>query len=318
MVLPRLRGVSEISSEDQRVYAAVRAGLDSPFLPSLFQQLAGAPDYLRAMWRDLEAVVQSREFQAAVKALEEFSQSLMSSGGWSFSDPQRVLSRQKFSAADIAHLGGIAATLARVSVRMALFARLMRTGLFGGQGGRLSPGRQASVLARLITLHVPGEDDAGWRTGLIFSDIKRTLDTRHVPVMYRVLSPFPPYLASVWLDSKKMLADASFAHAYEQVAQRASGLLARHTGQRPPRRRAHGATTVERDRSCRRHLCPPSAPVRAADDRLAAFSFRSGKNRGLSRPDRSIHTIPEASADGVLPADAGAGGRPIVPRRDRR
>ena len=81
-------------------------------------------------------------------------------------------------------------------------------------------------LARMITLHVPGEGDAGLRVWLIFSDIKRTLGTRHVLSMYRVLSPFPPDLASVWLDSKRMLADPTFLHARDEAAKRASGLLA--------------------------------------------------------------------------------------------
>jgi hypothetical protein len=77
----------------------------------------------------------------------------------------------------------------------------------------------------MITLHVPNESDAGLRVWLIYSDIKRTLNTRNVLSLFRVLSPFPAYLASVWLDCKKILADTAFMNAREQVGKRTLGLL---------------------------------------------------------------------------------------------
>jgi hypothetical protein len=225
MSLSRLYEEHEVAPELRRIYGEVRASFDLPYVPSLFKLLAGAPDYLRLAWDDVGSTVRSREFQTAAKALEEFARSLVISAGWRFSDQQRVLAAQKFSSNDIEQLGGIAATLTRGSAKMSLFARLLQKGYSGGQPGRVSNGRQASALARMVTLHVPGESDAGLRVWLIYSDIRRTLGMKHVLSMYRVLSPFPAYLASVWLDSKKTLADPAFARARDELAKRSLGLL---------------------------------------------------------------------------------------------
>ena len=192
-------------------------------MPSLFKAAAGVPEYLQLMWGDLGPVVRSKEFQMAAKALEEFVRSLVISGGWKFSEQQKVLTGQKFSANDIEQLGSIVATFARAAVKMTLFTRLVQRGFSGGQPGRVSNGQQASALARLVTLHVPNEREAGLRGWLIYVDIKRQLG--HVLSLYRVLSPFPAYLASTWLDSKKVFADPTFAPSREQVAKRTLGLL---------------------------------------------------------------------------------------------
>jgi hypothetical protein len=40
-----------------------------------------------------------------------------------------------------------------------------------------------------------------------------------------VLSPYPAYLASAWLDSKKLLADPAFIEAREDLNRRARALL---------------------------------------------------------------------------------------------
>jgi hypothetical protein len=215
----------EVPPEVRRIFGDVRASFDLPFVPTLFKVLANAPDYLRVMWNDLGPVAYSREFQTAGKAMEEFVRALTIAGGWCFSDHQRLLAGQKFTPNDVDQLGNIAATFSRLSSRMALFTRLMQKGYSGGQPGRVSNGGEASALSRLLTLHVPAESEAGLRVWLIYSDIKRTLSARHVLSMYRVLSPFPPYLAAVWLDSKKMLAEPAFAPARDEVAKRAGGLL---------------------------------------------------------------------------------------------
>ncbi len=225
MALAKVWEEAEVAPELRRIYGDIRASFDLPFVPSLFKVLAGIPEYLKAAWDDLGPVTRSREFQSASWAMEEFARSLVVSGGWRFSDQQRLLSAQKFSFYDIEQLGGIAAIFARVAARMALFTRLLQKGYSSGQPGRVSNGRSVSALSRMVTLHVPNESDAGLRVWLIYSDIKRTLGSRNVPSLYRVLSPFPAYLASVWLDSKRTLSDATFARAREDVAKRTAGLL---------------------------------------------------------------------------------------------
>jgi hypothetical protein len=225
MSLTRLYEEHELSPEVRRIYGDVRASFDLPFVPSLFKVLAGSPDYLKAVWDDLGPVARSREFQSASRALTEFAYSLAVSGGWGFSDPQRVLAAQKFSNNDIEQLGGIARNFTRASATMGLFARLLQKGYSGGQPGRISNGRQASALARMITLHVPAESDAGLRVWLIYSDIRRTLGTRTVLSLYRILSPFPAYLAAVWLDCKKTITDPAFARSRDELNKRALALL---------------------------------------------------------------------------------------------
>jgi hypothetical protein len=225
MPLTRIWEEDEIAPELRRFYGEIRASFDLPFVPSLFKLLGGAPEYLRVMWNDLEPVVRSREFQVAGKAMEEYTRSLAIGGGWRLSDQQRLLASQKFSLSDAEQLEGIVSTFARFAARLTLFARLMQKGYSGGQRGRISNGHQASALSHLITLHVPNESAAGLRAWLIYTDIKRTLGIRHVFSIYRVISPFPGYLASVWLDSKRLFRDPGFVRARDDVAKRAGALL---------------------------------------------------------------------------------------------
>ncbi len=60
---------------------------------------------------------------------------------------------------------------------------------------------------------------------LIYSDIKKTTGAKNVFSLYRALSPFPSYLASAWLDGKRLLADPSFITAREELNRRARALL---------------------------------------------------------------------------------------------
>src|SRR4029077_8481121 len=69
------------------------------------------------------------------------------------------------------------------------------------------------------------EREAGLRVWLIYSDIKKTTGAKNVLSLYRALSPFPSYLASAWLDSKRLLADLSFVTAQEELNRRARALL---------------------------------------------------------------------------------------------
>jgi hypothetical protein len=179
------------------------------------------------MWKDLYAVACSREFQSAAQAYRELAHSAAVSGGWTFSDQAHVLASDKFSNADIGVVSGMVGLFARATAQMALFARLMQRGYSGGQRGRTTNSRQVSALAQIVDLRVPNERDAGLRVWLIYSDIKRTTGAKHVLSLYRALAPFPSYLASAWLDSKRLLAEPSFIEAREELNRRARALLAR-------------------------------------------------------------------------------------------
>ncbi len=224
MPLTRIYEEHEAAPELQKIYADIRASFDLPFVPTVFKVTAEVPEYVKLMWGDLGPVVRSKEFQTSTKALEEFCRSLAISAGWKFADQERVLSSQKFSYNDIEQLGAIVATFTRAFARMSLFTRLMQRGYTGGQRGRVSNGNQASAISRLVTLHVPPERDVGLRAWLIYSDIRRTLGSRNVLSMFRVLSPFPAYLASVWMDCKKLMPDAAFKRSRDELSKRASAL----------------------------------------------------------------------------------------------
>ena len=73
--------------------------------------------------------------------------------------------------------------------------------------------------------HIPAESQAGLRVWLVYADIRRTLGVKTVHSMFRLLAPFPAYLATVWLDSKRLIADSEFARARNEVARRALALL---------------------------------------------------------------------------------------------
>jgi len=225
MALTRLYEEQELAPELRRIYTDIRCAFDLPFVPSMFKAAAGVPDYLKAMWHDLGPVARSREFQAAGLAMEEFTRSLAVSGGWRFADQQRVLAEQKFSADDIEGFCGLVGIFARVLPRMLLFARLAQRGYSGGQPGRVSGTKQVSALSRLVTLHVPNDRDAGLRVWLLYNDIRKTTGSHHVMSLLRVISPFPGYLASVWLESKKIMREDSFLVARDRINKRSVGLL---------------------------------------------------------------------------------------------
>lgn len=215
----------EVTPELRRIYSEIRSSFDLPFVPTIFKLVSSAPAYLKGMWKDLGQVTCSREFQSAAQAFQEIAHSAAVSGGWSFSDQPQVLAQDKFSNADIRVIGGVIGLFARATAETALFTRLMQRGYSGGQKGRVSHSRQVSALAQMINIHVPNEREAGLRVWLIYSDIKRTTEASSVLDLYRVLSPFPSYLNSAWLDSKKLLMDSTFIGAREELNRRARALL---------------------------------------------------------------------------------------------
>jgi hypothetical protein len=224
MPLTRVFEECEVSAEAARIYDDIRAAFDFPYVPSLFKVLSGCPEYLRSSWKDLGPVVASREFATAANAMDEFIRSRAISGAWRLGEQERLLAGQKISAADMPVLAGVVGVFARSLPRMVLFNRLLQRGFSGGQRGRISNGKQSPALSRLITLHVPGEKEAGLRTWLIYYDIKRTTGAPVVMDLFRVLTPFPGYLAAVWQDSKRVMADKEFLRARDEIARRSIGL----------------------------------------------------------------------------------------------
>ncbi|HZU44603.1 MAG TPA: halocarboxylic acid dehydrogenase DehI family protein [Terriglobales bacterium] len=225
MSLTRAYEERDIAPDVRRVYDDVRASFDLPFVPTIFKVAAGLPEYLKLMWRDLGPVVRSREFQSAAGALEEFVYWQALHAAWRFSDQQRQLAAQRFSRYDIDQLGAVVATFSRALPRMVLFARIMQRGYSGGQSGRCSGDKQASALSRMMTLHIPNERDASLRVWLIYSDIKKTTTARQVPSLFRALAPFPGYLASLWMDAKKVFRQPEFEAVSQEVSKRSLSLL---------------------------------------------------------------------------------------------
>ncbi len=225
MSLTRAYEEHEVIPELRRLYGNVRTSFDLPFVPTIFKLTAGIPEYLRKIWDDLGPVSRSKEFQAASRAFQELAHSTAVSGGWTFSDQSKMLAAEKFSNADMRVIGGIVSLFHRAMAQGALFARLMQRGYSGGQRGRVSSSKQVSALSQMIHIHIPNERDAGLRVWLIYSEFKKTTGAPAVPGLYRVLSPFPGYLASAWLDSKKLLQDNSFIAAWEDLNRRARALL---------------------------------------------------------------------------------------------
>ena len=225
MAFSRLYEEHEVPPELRRIYADIRSSFDLPFVPSLFKALSSAPEYLRAMWDDLGPVVRSREFRGSSTALDEYTRSLVVRGGWRYSDQEKVLASQKFTQSDVEALGTVISVFAHTLPRMVLFARLLQRGYSGGQAGRITGAKQAAALSRLFTLQVPAEKDAGLRVWLMYSDLKRTLDCKHVPSIFRMLSPFTGYLGSVWVDTKKLLGDSNFQRSRDDISRRTLGLI---------------------------------------------------------------------------------------------
>ena len=226
MALSRAYEEHEVPSEIRRMYASIRTGFDLPFVPTVFKVSAGIPQYLKLVWKDLESVACSREFETAGRAFQEVAHSAAISGGWTFSDQPAILAADKFSNADIRVIGGIIGLFARATAQMALFSRLMQRGYSGGQKGRVTKVKQVAAMAQMVRVHVPNEREAGLRVWLIYSDIKKTTGAKSVLSLYRALSPYPSYLASAWMDSKRLLADPSFVNAREELNRRARALLA--------------------------------------------------------------------------------------------
>jgi hypothetical protein len=225
MALNRAYEEHEVTPEIRRMYADIRAGFDLPYVPTVFKLSAGVPQYLKAVWKDLESVACSREFETAARAFQEIAHSAAISGGWTFSDQPAILAADKFSNADIRVIGGIVGLFARATAQMALFSRLMQRGYSGGQKGRITRSKPVAAMAQIVRVYVPNEREAGLRVWLIYSDIKKSTGAKTVMSLYRALSPFPSYLASAWLDSKRLLADASFISAREELNRRARALL---------------------------------------------------------------------------------------------
>jgi hypothetical protein len=226
MALTRAYEEHEVTPELRRLYGNVRTSFDLPFVPTIFKLAAGIPEYLRKIWDDLGPVSRSREFQAAARAFQELAHSTVVSGGWTFSDQSKVLAAEKFSNADMRVIGGMVTLFHRGMVQGALFARLMQRGYSGGQRGRVTASKQVSALSQMVQIQVPNEREAGLRVWLIYSEFKKATGASAVPGLYRVLSPFPGYLASAWLEGKKLLQETSFIGAWEDLNRRARGLLA--------------------------------------------------------------------------------------------
>lgn len=224
MPLNRILEANDVLPEVRRRFEEIRSAFDLPYVPSLFKLLAGYPEYLRIAWNDLGMVASSREFLASANAMEEFARSRAVSGAWRLGDQERLLANQKISTADMPVLAGVVGIFARTLPRLLLFSRLLQRGYSGGQRGRVSAGKESPALSRLITLHIPTERDAGLRTWMIYNDMKRTTGSTSVMDMYRVLTPFPGYLAAVWQDSKKVMADSGFQRARDEIARRSMGL----------------------------------------------------------------------------------------------
>jgi hypothetical protein len=224
MSLLRAYEEHEVGPDIRRIYSEVRAYFDLPFVPTIFKVLAGEPEYFRLMWRDLGPVAASKEFHQAAAALDEYVRSEAISGGWRFSDQQRTLAEQKVSPTDMPVLGGVVGVFARALPRMALFTRLVQLGYSGGQHGRISNDKSYPALSRLISLHIPPEKQASLRVWLIYSEIRRTTSSKYVMSMYRALSPFPAYLASSWMDSKRLIKNRDFLMARDRIARRAQAL----------------------------------------------------------------------------------------------
>jgi hypothetical protein len=146
--------------------------------------------------------------------------------GWRFGNQERALAEQKISTEDTLVLSSVIGVFNRAYPALTLFLRLMQLGYSGGQSGRVSAAKLSPALSRLVTLNVPNEREAGLRVWLLYGEIKRTTGDKQVPDLFRVLSPFPGYLASAWMDIKRLLADKNFQQAREQVARRAASLVA--------------------------------------------------------------------------------------------
>ena len=225
MSLTRAFEEEEVSPEIRRIFAEIRTNFDLPFVPTPFKLLAGAPEYLRLVWRDLGHVACSREFRSAASVLQEFIRSEAITAGWRLGNQERTLAEQKISTEDTLVLSGVIGVFNRAYPALTLFLRLMQLGYSGGQSGRVSTAKLSPALSRVVSLNVPNEREAGLRVWLLYAEMKSTTGDKHVPDLFRVISPFPGYLASAWMDMKRLLRDKTFQHARDEVARRTASLV---------------------------------------------------------------------------------------------
>src|SRR5205807_8734030 len=131
-----------------------------------------------------------------------------------------------FSTEDIIFIADAFAIFAHGLPQVLLLARLLQVGYSGGQRGRISHVKQTSMIAQALKIHVPNEREAGLRSWLIYNDIKKTTGSKTVLSVLRFISPYPGYLASVWLDWKKTVKSPTVQRAQEEVSRRSAGLIA--------------------------------------------------------------------------------------------
>jgi len=225
MAFTRAWEENDVSRDIKRIFMDARSALNLPYVPTLFKVLANSPDYLKVAWDDLAPVVRSKEFHAAGLALEEYIYSMVMAGGWRFNEQRRELQDQRFSTEDTIFVADALAIFAHGLPQMLLLARLLQAGYSGGQRGRISHAKQTSMIAQALKIHVPNEREAGLRSWLIYNDIKKTTGSRSVLSVLRFISPYPGYLASVWMDWKKTLKNPSVQRAKEEVSRRSAGLI---------------------------------------------------------------------------------------------
>ena len=225
MAFTRAWEENDVSRDVKRILMDARSALNLPYIPTLFKILANSPDYLKVAWDDLAPVVRSNEFHAAGLALEEYIYSLVVASGWRFNEQRRELHDQRFSSEDTIFIADALAIFAHGLPQMLLLARLLQAGYSGGQGGRISHVKQTSMIAQSLRIHVPNEREAGLRSWLIYNDIKKTTGSRSVLSVLRFISPYPGYLASVWMDWKKTLKNPAVQRAKEEVGRRSAGLI---------------------------------------------------------------------------------------------
>jgi hypothetical protein len=224
MAFTRAWEENDVSRDIKRIYTDARSALNLPYIPTLFKVLANSPEYLKTAWGDLAPVVRSKEFHGAALALEEYIYSLVVAGGWRFNEQRRELHDQRFSVEDTIFVADAVAIFAHGLPQVLLLSRLLQAGYAGGQDGRISHIKQSSMIAQALKIHVPNEREAGLRSWLIYNDIRKTNGSKSVLSVLRFISPYPGYLASVWLDWKKTLKNPAVLRAKEEVSRRAAGL----------------------------------------------------------------------------------------------
>src|SRR5205814_8249108 len=146
-------------------------------------------------------------------------------GAVGMNDQRQALVGHGFANTDMEMLARVVSTCAKATPEMALFSRLMQLGYSGGQRGKVSEGKQASALSRMISLHIPNEREVGLRGWLIYSDIKKTTGSWHVFSLFRLLSPYPGYLASVSFAAKRLFQERSLLRARDQITAPTRALL---------------------------------------------------------------------------------------------